>query len=903
MYKDFQAISIDWSKASKEYYNRPFNSIEQIESEGFLYKTPLLQTIKWLNKFVQYSQNNNNFRDIYQQGPNNIFSIVGERGVGKSSFIGTLRDSIENDVISDSNHSESSLYCFSTLDPTLFANKIKLIESILASMKSKVDLACEKNSISTFKDIVIQEKTLFDKKIKEIVKLLQDMRIEKSSYAENKTRVEALDNLKKQSEFRNSVTELIEQFLRAMNVMEDTKYTHICLFIDDLDLVPNGIAYDTLQDIFKFLQYQKKVILFLAYREEQLINSVIDNLLQDNRNIFMSQAEFSNNKQSFITAEEIRDQATNIIEKGLPRAQRIYLSINQDTRIKDVLYPFVDRNINIKDFFGEETIAAFIRNEVIKQTRLSIEPMDKMEITDLVYPKQLRSLIQYLEIIHSFHPYQKSIDDNQELVNVLPLLQKNINLLKYFLLSRFRDNLNKDYLNVIDKWLERDYDSRNGLIVVSLFDLVKKGIASGLSSPILDDRHPGLTKEEENIYYRSSYNVTMGNVFTAFESFKMMYYGNVQALNFLYSLKILYSIENLLLLTKSLNKFCESNLVREFYDSREENTIDFTLSAIVTSSNTNTEEHERMIQPLLNIIQDIDLEDYFKLVRGNIMPDNFYYNNLLDGQYQKKIFNIYDIQRLFSSNIPSSGSISTFGINQPVYQTSRKYYSFKYRNFYEKDIFIIGQNYLVNPFASLTDRSYVLQVFHDICCNINKNHYLFYNIFDLDFFVRKNYTRQSQAGLFKYTLDRVNDIFQNNLRKSDEKIFRKNMSIPLIAKYDDDLSVFDPLVNKDKLSHFDDKEKEQVSNQTDSEEDDTTNIKEFIQFFTNTDFDSVPIYRIKWFLKSYLNIHKEWPDTMTNDEKQRASKLTIPGNKYQKSHTEEIYINKIVEELTTKKGY
>ncbi|ALS38415.1 hypothetical protein ABID30_002283 [Enterococcus rotai] len=887
MYKSFQEISIDWSKASKEYQHQAFKSVKEIENSDYLYSMPFQQTIKWLQAFRSDECVDTEKQDSKNQGTNNIFSIVGERGVGKSSFINTLRNSIERNMIFEQTH--TNLYCFPTLDPSLFAGKIKLIESVLAMMKNKVDLACQNDGRYSLKDQSIYGKVRFDKKIKEIVKLLQDMRIEKSSYAENKTRVEVLDNLQNQMEFRKNITELIDHYLDVINMTSEKEYSHICLFIDDLDLVPNEIAYETLQDIFKFLQYQKKVVLFLAYREEQLINSVVSNLLVDNKNILVSQSEFSTifdtGRTPFITAEEIKEQATNMLEKGLPRAQRTYLLINKQTKIKDILGPFIAEKPQINDVFGNKTITDFMKEEVRKQTRLVIEPMDQIEITDLVYPRQLRGLLQYLEIIHNFHPFQEAIDRDEKLEVSLPLMRKNIKSLKYFLISKFRDSLNKIYMNIIDSWLERDYSSRNSLVVTGLLDLVE--------SSKVQHEDMLLSEYEMNLYHKSAYNVTLGNVFTVFERFKTKYYGNVQALNFLYALKILYSIENLLLLTKSLNKFCSSEAVKGIYD---ESMQELNLSNIVSAPNSNTVEHDKSIEPLRQIIQEIGLEQYFMLVKGKIMPDTFYYNDKLNGKYAETNFNLYYVQRLFFSDISASGDIRKFGEDQPVYQPSQKYYSFKFRNFFEKRVFVNGYNYLVDPFASLTDMSYVLEVFHHICYGKELKEYLFYNMFDLDFFVRKSYTRQNEKNPFNYALDKVNDIFVNTLNTSDEISLRANMSIPIVVKSSAVSSVFKPLIDIEKLKLA--KEEETLIDESELLDEAKQNINRFVDMYNDEpNAYNINVNIVKDFLRSYWAVYRNWPSSMTHREKERATDTIRPSNRNQISGLEVSYLEKIVTEL------
>ena len=62
--------------------------------------------------------------------------------------------------------------------------------------------------------------------------------------------------------------------------------------------------------------------------------------------------------------------------------------------------------------------------------------------------------------------------------------------------------------------------------------------------------------------------------------------------------------------------------------------------------------------------------------------------------------------------------------------------------FFKKLDFTEGRNYYVDPYAQLTDLDYLMKVIKELS-DANSNMYVFYSMFDLDFFVRKNYTRQS----------------------------------------------------------------------------------------------------------------------------------------------------------------
>lgn len=54
--------------------------------------------------------------------------------------------------------------------------------------------------------------------------------------------------------------------------------------------------------------------------------------------------------------------------------------------------------------------------------------------------------------------------------------------------------------------------------------------------------------------------------------------------------------------------------------------------------------------------------------------------------------------------------------------------------------------------------------------NLNSKRYLFYSMFDIDFFVRKNYTSQSQndSQLIQSALATVNRVFSGALQISND---------------------------------------------------------------------------------------------------------------------------------------
>src|SRR5699024_10552279 len=165
--------------------------------------------------------------------------------------------------------------------------------------------------------------------------------IKESSFAEKRSGVEVLNNLQNQSDFRQSINDLVHYFLESVSKRTGKEYSYIMVLLDDVDLVANSAVYATLQDMFKFLQYQSNIIVITDYRETQLINYVLDNLIEENEQLM---------KHQVIEIDELQKQAVNFIEKGLPRNQRVYLVINHQTTVYDVLKPFVDNENDLENY-------------------------------------------------------------------------------------------------------------------------------------------------------------------------------------------------------------------------------------------------------------------------------------------------------------------------------------------------------------------------------------------------------------------------------------------------------------------------------------------------------------------------------------------------------------------------
>src|SRR5699024_2822678 len=175
--------------------------------------------------------------------------------------------------------------------------------------------------------------------------------------------------------------------------------------------------------------------------------------------------------------------------------------------------PFVD-NENDLENYNKITVQNFIQNEMMKQTRLQVSPVDEFERTIFTFPGTLRLVIEYLALIHSFEDYQKENDlvMKKNRKNAIKILRDNVKNYKYFCLSKFQDYLPFEKVSVINEWISLDYAFRNSFICKQLIDLV--------ALEIKDEKKRETFRDSVKFVKKESYNVSMSDVFEATEIYK-----------------------------------------------------------------------------------------------------------------------------------------------------------------------------------------------------------------------------------------------------------------------------------------------------------------------------------------------------------------------------------------------
>lgn len=820
----FQDLKIDWSKAAKEFLFVGFKDLDELKDSSFLYKNQLKQLVSWVNYYSNLQCN-----DSKDSKVNNIFSIVGERGTGKSSFVKSAVDLFKN----NKHQSNNLVYTLPIIDPTIFNGKLNILELFIAMLKNEIDCNTERSRDNEYFNLV----TKFNRTVKESVETLKNMRIKDSSFAEKNSSIEVLENIQKQQYFSKIITKLLNLFLELKSI-NGIKYSFICLSIDDLDLVPNEFAYETLQLLEKFLNYQSSLCILVALRREQLVNSVLSELIFENRNLLDKDIL----DHSEISVEELRSQAINLIDKVLPLPQQVTLGFKLELGINDLLSPFIEnkeeknRAIQLFNRYQESdekglSFQSFVQKTIMEQTRIQIEPIEKIEITRYNYPTNLRGALQYLEFIFQFKNYQKEIDEGKDIVKAISILEQNVIRYHQYIMGTFKDNLSMKLYSIISVWHGHEVEARNSYLCNVLVSTLAK-----------DNEIDNFNK----IIKKTSTNISLGDVYTILSFLGEQHRDSSDIQYLLYAIKMLYSLEMLELLLKSIN----------------------------------------LSNDQINGINRHFLQQYLCLARGKIMPDEFPYNEsfisaetalsypygVADEENKKRIIN-----KIFYSSISAGGDIRTLPQKDNFFENYWKSQSYRSRNEFEKNDFVKNTSYYSDLFAQLTDFERIEEKLIEIVKE-QKVHYLVYSVFDLDFFTKKNYTRNSlskKSEQIEYSLKRINDCFnRENLSTAEERKFRRNMVLPLLHQLTDDTSektaLFLPLFENDEIELL----KEIVAST------DRDNIR--VEQFASIDYDSLRSEAIsainspyvgpkRYFARDYYKKIGNWPKNMSDHQKRRMT--------------------------------
>ena len=664
---------LDWNKLKKPI----IANVIETEKEEYIFHNQVKDVIGLCNNI---SLDYENKYEEFSEDANTVISIVGERGTGKSSLMGT----VENVLKCGSkffNCDENEYLVIDSIDPSLFGSSMRITEILLTRL-FKYAQSIEGRCVNTKYDEVVDE-------IKKAINVLGKIRINRSNYIESNTPIEVLLDYEKQINFHNLLKGIIEDVL---SLESGNKRRKLVVCIDDLDMVENTQIYEMTEDIRKYLSGIGIVI--LAYRESQLLDAVKQKYINDNEVAL---------KHKLFDVSEIEERAVKYIEKFTPYTSKVYLLFENDLykiKIEQVVGRIItesnDSSIESKKILFQEKLLIDMNNNMdIKEwiyfaietcVGIKIKPHDTREENTLQIPNNLRGLLDLVKVVSelgkvkSLHVNKdsdiKKLDSSiKKQGNIL--LKNNEIIYKYFL--RYSTQILDDSLkSIINDWNFANVENKNFQMYKSVFHLFMElekinnktfDVKTGAMKGFLD-----ITKVQSN-------NIGLADVYDILEDFKTRFGSNPKLIFFVYISKLLYSLKLMELYVKSV--------VKSSFDKVEE------------------------IDPYLTLLNCYIIPDYvfgevFLQYKSRGSKAEFKFNS--KAQYFKyKVNEITLLDKICNTANPNGGEVNKSA--RATCATSDDDYRrmYQYRNVFswEELELINTRNYNADLFAFLGNKKYV----------------------------------------------------------------------------------------------------------------------------------------------------------------------------------------------------
>lgn len=734
-----------------EYNSQDFNwnvskgPVEMKNCHNEIYKDSYLfhKQSNFVKKLLSEFNNNESETPITKN-----IGIIGGRGSGKTSFLLNLKKAIEVE----------DYFVLDIIDPNILGSSINIMEILVSLIYGEIT---REEWIDLSNDDVLINQANILKELKEISKTLVNLRKKTGYFKESNPTIDILEDLHIRINFNNQFKNLIKNFKQFINDTRDKQIKDVILMIDDLDLIKNKSVYEMLNDIQKFLN--GNIILFLSYREKQLIDTVLEQKILENK-ILMDRNQ--------IDFEDIKSQTTNMINKLIPYNNRVDLNINNESlMVESFLYEVLKKDKHkIIDGLERINIDEFFIESILYKTNLPIEPIDMKEYTKYIFPENLRGKLQLFELIVKEMEYDR--DKKLDEIEPYEIYNKNLKIFKKYFYSEINSIISNKNLGIIENWIDKPDDKKNYYMYKVLFEEINnnKEIIKKVEDSLLD------------IDRMEFYNVCLGDVYDILEIYKDENCKNEIDYYYVYVIKMMYSIE---LLENFLAILC---LSKKSKDIEEIN------------------KHKNK---------------YFKLINGKLMPDRIEYckekfkKSLIlkynekeykenENQYKKEDGeeekeerkykeekNKYKelISKIHYTDIPEKGNIAKNtrpGINENIDSKQLRYR--QYFNYGElgstwvNNKLTNNSNYKTDPYSFLVKERYIDDYIDNF--DNHKDMYIFYSIFDIDIFNRiiyANYTQNTTDSklIYQIIVEKINK-FIGDEDESDKDI---NIEIEKKLKY------------------------------------------------------------------------------------------------------------------------
>lgn len=732
---------INWEK-----YKKPIvieKSIFNTVPETYLYRKELNVVKDILERF-------DNENGAKNEAISRNITIAGERGSGKTSFLKSLKNILSDDY-----------YVFDIVGSEILSFNMTIIDVFLSKLDVLINIIYKDNQENCIK--LSELKGLLKKAMAAIGVEKQEKEYFKNGQPENAMLQALSDRLRLEGIFAE-----ILDCLKGILEFQGKTVKDFILIIDDLDLVKNSLISQFLTEIQRYLD--KKLIIIFAYRERQLENSLFEDRFNDNKNLI---------GQNIIESDEIYSQIEQFLVKLVPYGNRINLFKQDDVlnlKISDVLASLessekkcygLDNNLHIT--LQDEscsnsktglTVEDWFYKYIHRHTDLYIKPVDTREDTHQFLPRSLRELIQCFEMFDRMKPLG-TIDDKDFSENIL----SNIEILKRYKFFKVSIQFasNSSILDYFNEW-EVSKPFHKNMLTYHFFN-----------------RSFPLEGYSNILYKRANYNITLGDVLECIDAEKhQKNIVNSRLENyFFYIVKLSYSIDLSFNFFKSYERLKElvkdkEDVIEKFKIKREAYYTNNDSNEDNNESNNQKERSEDFEKAITDIYKAVpELEVFLQLINCDFMPRSFNYFDYTKYERDDSDYILDFRKKLNTNDKESTNDSETFNyfinnfINSEISalgdvrrNIERGFSQFVYRRLYTFNPIYLDQQakYYLSFYISCNKGDYVInKIINLIEKRIEQVPYFFKNVFQVDIFIRQNYTSRTPSNRFITTFTKIND--------------------------------------------------------------------------------------------------------------------------------------------------
>lgn len=724
---------LDWNMITK-----PIDvSVEEAEQETYIF----------YNQYSQLKQ----ICEPYLRGEivkeYRVVSIVGERGMGKTSLLKTFKKRLE----------KSQNHVIGPIDPEIFDSSMGIIEILLSEIHSdvlKITKRCKSNIEENIEEYTIAK---LHEQSRRCLKTLANIRSEKADFIDKHSTAEVLEIYKNRVDFQQLLSELLEQYLKLVGKQ------NLFVMIDDLDLVNPYTISNMTEDIRKYLTDSVSVI--ISYRGSQLNNAIVQNKLDLNKVLI---------DKDIIGVEEVTEQATKYIEKFAPMQYRVSMTIASmlyEKPIREILKNIVNRDGEIKhnenistalDLDGKEgnkSLKNFLYDVINLKVGIDIIPVDIKEGDERQIPNTLRGMLELSKILI----VNMKTTENLSFYEQAKVKLSNIKIYRSYLLDHSMNTLPFKYYELIVRWENKGVEGKNHLICDYLW-----------KEFILTDEemyHRWQEGGELKIFEIQPYNIAIADVYEVLETIKAINYKFKDLYFFVYVIKILYSL-----------------LLLELY-----------LKAFIEYRNEKSYSSNQYLEQYLTLLNCYVIPDYVKEELTRQYPEYacefVYKKSEKNNQKMREFIDLCCYYEVTSNGETINGARRKFGNENKRFQKA-----FVYRKIFNNalaiDTLFDTRTYKYDPFAFLGKRAYVEETMKQWATIENTEDveypFVLFSMFDIDVFILNNYVRRSEQAPVLYFYKQINLLLKENQTKNKYgRIDRIQLTKPPMYKGSWNISAFE----------------------------------------------------------------------------------------------------------------